>query len=72
MEIRVLKYFITVAQEENMTRAAEVLHTTQSNLSRQLAELENSVGKKLFERGSRKITLTEEGMFLRKRAKEII
>ena len=59
MEIRVLKYFITVAQEENMTRAAEVLHTTQSNLSRQLAELENSVGKKLFERGSRKITLTE-------------
>lgn len=58
MEIRVLKYFITVAQEENMTRAAEVLHTTQSNLSRQLAELENSVGKKLFERGSRKITLT--------------
>lgn len=72
MELRVLKYFITVAQEENMTKAAEVLHTTQSNLSRQLAELEKSVGKKLFERGSRKITLTEEGMFLRKRAKEII
>lgn len=72
MEFRVLKYFITVAQEENMTRAAEVLHTTQSNLSRQLAELENTIGKKLFERGSRKITLTEEGMFLRKRAKEII
>ena len=72
MEFRVLKYFITVAQEENMTRAAEVLHTTQSNLSRQLAELEHTVGKKLFERGSRKITLTEEGMFLRKRAKEII
>ncbi len=72
MEFRVLKYFITIAQEENMTKAAEVLHTTQSNLSRQLAELENTVGKKLFERGSRKITLTEEGMFLRKRAKEII
>lgn len=72
MEFRVLKYFITVAQEENMTRAAEVLHTTQSNLSRQLAELEHTVGKKLFERGNRKITLTEEGMFLRKRAKEII
>lgn len=72
MELRVLKYFVTVAQEENMTRAAEVLHTTQSNLSRQLAELEKSTGKKLFERGSRKITLTEEGMFLRKRAKEII
>lgn len=72
MEYRVLKYFLTVAQEENITRAAEVLHTTQSNLSRQLAELEKIIGKKLFERGSRKITLTEEGMFLRKRAKEII
>lgn len=72
MEIRVLKYFLTVAQEENMTKAAEVLFTTQSNLSRQLAELEKTVGKKLFVRGSRKITLTEEGMFLRKRAKEII
>lgn len=72
MEFRVLKYFLTVSQEENITKAAEVLHTTQSNLSRQLAELENIIGKKLFERGSRKITLTEEGMFLRKRAKEII
>lgn len=72
IELRVLKYFIAVAQEENITKAAEVLLTTQSNLSRQLAELENSVGKKLFERGSRRITLTEEGMFLRKRAKEII
>lgn len=72
MEFRVLKYFLTVAQEENITRAAELLHTSQSNLSRQLAELEETVGKKLFERGSRKITLTEEGMFLRKRAKEII
>ena len=72
MEFRVLNYFLTVAQEENITKAAEVLHTTQSNLSRQLAELENTIGKRLFERGSRKITLTEEGMFLRKRAKEII
>lgn len=72
MEYRVLKYFLTVAQEENITKAAEVLHTTQSNLSRQLAELEKEIGKKLFERGSRKITLTEEGMFLRKRAKEIV
>jgi len=72
MEFRVLKYFLAVAQEENITKAAEALHTSQSNLSRQLAELEESVGKKLFDRGSRKITLTEEGMFLRKRAKEII
>lgn len=72
MEIRILKYFLTVAQEENITRAAEALHTSQPNLSRQLAELEAQVGKKLFERGSRKITLTEEGLFLQKRAKEII
>jgi DNA-binding transcriptional LysR family regulator len=72
MEIRILKYFLAVAQEENITRAAEVLSTSQPNLSRQLTELEEEVGKKLFERGSRKITLTEEGMFLRKRAKEII
>ncbi|MFQ8639834.1 MAG: LysR family transcriptional regulator [Acutalibacteraceae bacterium] len=72
MEYRVLKYFITVAQEENITRAAEILHTSQSNLSRQLADLERQVDKKLFERGSRKIVLTEEGMFLHKRAKEII
>lgn len=72
MEIRVLRYFLTVAQEENMTKAAELLHTSQSNLSRQLADLESSLGKKLFDRGGRKIILTEEGMFLRKRAQEII
>lgn len=72
MEIRVLKYFLAVAQEENMTKAAETLHTSQPNLSRQIAELEDSVGKKLFERRNRKVILTEEGMFLRKRAKEII
>ena len=72
MEFRVLKYFLAVAQEENLTRAAETLLTSQSNLSRQLADLENELGKKLFERGSRKITLTEEGLYLHKRAKEII
>lgn len=55
-----------------MTKAAETLHTSQPNLSRQIAELEDSVGKKLFERRNRKVILTEEGMFLRKRAKEII
>lgn len=71
MDVRVLRYFLAVAQEENITKAAETMHTTQSNLSKQLAELEENVGKKLFERGSRKITLTDEGMFLRKRAKEI-
>ena len=72
MDVRVLNYFLTVAQEESITRAADVLHTTQSNLSRQLSALESEVGKKLFERGKRKITLTEEGMFLRKRAAEIV
>ena len=72
MDIRVLKYFIAVAQEESMTGAAEVMHTSQPNLSRQLNDLEKELGRKLFERGSRKISLTEEGMFLLKRAKEIV
>ena len=72
MDIRVLRYFLTVAQEESITKAADVLHTSQPNLSRQLNDLEAEVGKKLFERGSRKISLTKEGMFLYKRAKEIV
>ena len=72
MDIRILKYFLAVAQEESITKAAEVLHTSQPNLSRQLNDLEEEVGRKLFERGSRRITLTEEGMFLYKRAKEIV
>ena len=72
MEIRILKYFLAVAQEGNITRAAERLLTSQSNLSRQLADLENQLGKKLFERGSRKIHLTEEGLFLQRRAQEIV
>jgi len=72
MDIRTLKYFLAVAEEESITKAAEAVHTTQPNLSRQLMDLEYEVGKKLFERGSRKIALTEEGMFLYKRAKEIV
>lgn len=72
MEIRILKYFLAVAQEGNITRAAERLLTSQSNLSRQLADLENQLGKRLFERGSRKIHLTEEGLFLQRRAQEIV
>ena len=72
MDTRILKYFITVAQEENITKAAEILHTSQPNLSRQLADLENEIGRKLFDRGNRRIQLTEEGMFLYKRAQEII
>lgn len=72
MELRVLKYFLAVAREENITAAAESLHVTQPTLSKQLMDLEAELGKRLFERGKRKITLTEEGMFLRQRAQEII
>ena len=72
MEFRVLNYFVTVAREENISSATETLHITQPTLSRQLKDLEDKLGKTLFIRGKRKITLTEEGMLLRKRAEEII
>lgn len=72
MEIRVLRYFLTVVREEGINRAAKVLHITQPTLSRQLAQLEDEVGVKLFHRGSRKITLTDEGILLRRRAEEIL
>lgn len=72
MDIRVLQYFLAVAREESITGAAEALHMTQPPLSKQLSELERELGKQLFLRGSRKITLTEEGMILRKRAEEIV
>ena len=72
MDIRVLRYFITVAREENITRAAESLHISQPSLSKQLMELENELDKQLLIRGKRKITLTEDGILLRKRAEEIL
>lgn len=72
MELRVLRYFLAVSREENITKAAEVLHITQPTLSKQLACLEDEIGKKLFLRGKRKITLTQEGLLLQKRAEEII
>ena len=72
MEIRVLKYFLAVAREQSFSKAAEVLFLSQPTLSRQLKDLEDELGKQLFIRGSRKITLTEEGMILRKRAEEIM
>jgi DNA-binding transcriptional LysR family regulator len=74
MELRVLRYFLAVAREESISRAADVLHVTQPTLSRQLMEMEEAFGKKLFIRlrGNRTITLTEEGLFLRKRAQEIL
>ncbi len=72
MEIRVLRYFLTVAREENITRAAEKLYITQPTLSRQLHQLEGELGKQLFKRGNHDVKLTEDGMLLRKRAEEII
>lgn len=72
MEIRLLRYFLAVAREENITRAAERLHISQPSLSKQLMELEQEVGKQLLIRGKRKITLTEDGVLLRKRADEIV
>ncbi len=74
MEIRVLKYFLTIAKEESITKAAEQIHITQPTLSRQIMELEEELGVKLFNRGGRnkKVTLTNEGMILRKRAEEIL
>lgn len=74
MELRLLQYFLTVAREENITRAAEALHITQPTLSRQMAQLEEESGVKLFDRstGARKIALTGEGVLLRRRAEEIL
>lgn len=72
MEIRVLHYFLTVVREESITKAAEVLHITQPTLSRQLAQMEEEIGVKLFYRGTRKISLTDEGILLRRRAEEIL
>lgn len=72
MDIRVLQYFLAVAREESITKAAETLRMTQPPLSRQLKDLEDELGKKLLIRGSKKVTLTEDGMLLRKRAEEMI
>ena len=72
MEIRVLRYFLAVAREGNITKAADVLHVTQPTLSRQLKDLEQELGKKLFIRSSHSVILTDEGMLLRNRAEEIV
>lgn len=72
IETRLLHYFLAVAREENITKAAQSLFVTQSTLSKQMMDLENQLGKQLFIRGKRKITLTEEGLFLRSRAREIL
>lgn len=72
LEIRVLRYFISVVREESITRAAQVLHITQPTLSRQMAQMEDQMGVKLFVRGTRKIVLTNEGLLLFRRAEEIL
>ena len=72
MELRILRYFLTVAREETTTRAADVLHITQPTLSRQLAQLEYELGVKLFEHRGRRIVLTADGLLLRRRAEEIL
>lgn len=72
MDIRTLRYFLAVAREENITKAAKFLNITQPSLSVQLMELEQEIGKKLLVRGKRKVTLTDEGVLLRKRAEEIL
>lgn len=72
MELRVLNYFLMVAREENITKAAQLLHVTQPTLSRQLMQLEEELGVKLFHRGKHSVSLTEDGMLLRRRALELV
>ena len=72
MELRVLEYFIMVAKEGNITRAAERLHITQPTLSRQLSDLEKELNTQLFIRGKRSIVLTESGQLLMQRAQELV
>lgn len=72
MELRVLNYFLMVAREENITKAAQLLHVTQPTLSRQLMQLEEELGVKLFDRSSHSIILTGEGMLLKRRAQEML
>lgn len=72
MELRVLGYFLTVAREENITKAAALLHITQPTLSRQMMQLEEELGVRLFIRNHHRIVLTDEGMLLKRRATEIL
>mgnify|MGYP002575075844 FL=1 len=72
MELRVLKYFLAIAREENFTKAAQQLHVTQPTLSRQIAQLEEELGATLFVRSNHNIILTEDGMILKRRAQEIL
>ncbi|MCR4588347.1 MAG: LysR family transcriptional regulator [Lachnospiraceae bacterium] len=72
MDIRTLQYFLAIAREESITKAAGSLNMTQPPLSRQMKDLEEELGKQLFIRGSKKISLTEDGLLLKKRAEEMV
>ncbi len=72
MELRVLRYFLAVAREENITKAAGILHISQPSLSRQLMQMEETLGVKLFKRSKHRVILTDEGRLLRRRAQEIV
>ena len=72
MDVRILEYFLVVTREENITKAAELLYVTQPTLSRQLIQLEEELGVKLFHRGKHKIVLTNDGLLLKRRAQEIV
>jgi DNA-binding transcriptional LysR family regulator len=72
MELRVLRYFLIIAREESISGAANILHVTQPTLSRQIKDLEEELGTQLLIRGNRNVTLTNEGILLRKRAEEIL
>ena len=72
IETRLLEYFLVLSHQKNISQAAKSLYISQSTLSKQMMELEEKLGKQLFIRGKRKITLTQEGTFLQKRAQEIL
>jgi DNA-binding transcriptional LysR family regulator len=72
MDIRIMEYYLAIVREGNISAAAQALHVSQSALSRQIKDLEEELGVTLFERGSRRIKLTEEGMILRRRAEEMV
>ncbi len=72
MELRVLEYYLMVAREENITKAAQLLHITQPTLSRQLMQLEEELGVNLFKRGKNHISLTDDGLLLKRRAQELV
>lgn len=72
MELRILRYFLAVAREENITKATRLLHISQPSLSRQLIQMEEELGVKLFKRSKYRIILTDDGRLLHRRAQELL